>query len=77
MLEKGDTVRVVGETSVTARIVGIGPDPTCADDLVRYHLHVHPDDVGIIWGDDLAEQMLPPYKMSVPVTSPKIKLYKI
>lgn len=77
MLNKGDLVRVVGETSVTAKIVEIGPDETCGDNLVRYHLHVFADDAGIIFGEDLMKVLVPPYRMSVPVNSKKIQVFPL
>jgi hypothetical protein len=74
---KGDSVKVVGERTVTAKVVGIGPDPMAADDLIRYHLHISADDAGILFGDDLLEAMEPPFRLTVPVNSKTIKLYKI
>ena len=75
MFNKGDSIRFVN-TGITAKIVNIGVDPEASDDLVRYRLHVSPDDIGLMFGD-LAEKMKPPYACSVPVDNDKVKMVKI
>jgi len=78
MLNIGDMVRVKGERAVTARLVNVGPDPLAADNLVRYHFVVSPDDAGILYGDDLVwDYLIPPFTLTVPITSSKIKFFKL
>lgn len=78
MLNVGDMVRVKGERTVTARLVKVGTDPLAADNLVRYHFVVSPDDAGILYGDDLVwDYLAPPFKLTVPITSSKISFTKL
>jgi hypothetical protein len=78
MLNVGDMVRVKGEHTVTARLTAVGVDKFAADNLVRYHFEISPDDAGILFGDDLVfEALQMPFRLTVPITSSKIKFFKL
>ena len=60
--QKGDTIRFV-KTGITAKIIGIGPDPSLEDDLeIRYHLKISADDQELVVGE--RNEIL---KMTIPV----------
>lgn len=69
MFAKGDSIRF-DSSGVTAKIVDICPDDGELDD--RYQLEISPDDIEYLYGTGFLDVAKPPFRCSIPVTTPAI-----